>query len=879
MHVSGKRPKRESLGRIIEKFKSGSLRTKLLATMIPLVVLILLATGQVNYKVMNSYIEEGLSRTVRLQTMAMANALAGYLDDCRRELLFLAQGDLSPVRLRDYLLSEHRTGGSGFREIVFLSSRGERCYALVADGEIIEHVTEEVLANIKPNPFNSLEQAGELKQGAVFISQMFEVEYPPGMQARGEISEIIRLITPIEGQSGGYLMLAVDVTHLRRLLSIYNSPKSPIWAYPRTDQLRFSYLFDTRGWILFQSEDPDNLPSEWTNYLARSGYQGTLGRPGLQAAFRPDSDYRHYWKMVTDVREGRHDLTRIQDNSLLSQKTVDEFLAYAPIRFLYDPNEPPLVYCGLAYVDRSKLTFAAGLKLIDVMLIITVITVILVAAVIYFLSRVITNPIIHLSHAVNQVSKDQRLEVIDLPLRGHEVGLLQASVNNMIRTITRLLDEIRIKDQTLKDLSLKEKAPIDEELFKFGEMNDELLSEIVGCGPRMEKLKSDILKAAQADVDVLIVGETGTGKQLAAEAIHCNSRRSDKPFISINCGALDENLLLDTLFGHVKGAFTEARMDRKGAFLEADGGTLFLDEIQSASPRVQQSLLRAIAMRKIKPLGQDGEIDVNVRLIAATNVDLTKATERGEFREDLYFRLNVISIHTPALRMNKENVLPLAVRFLKEAETLAGKSGLGFSKGALEKLNNHHWPGNIRELKNCITMAAVMAESSIIHDTDIRLGRDSDLLSFDREAMASSERPEGFSASENPQGFESGDKSEGLPSAEQKQESEPGENIQGAASSQGAPTAKNGDVGKAEKNVREKIEPLSQLNSRQRRAFGYIVHRGAITRSEYQDLIGGGLPSRTAIYDLQDFVKKGFLIKVGRGPATRYVTPENTKAR
>ena len=146
---------------------------------------------------------------------------------------------------------------------------------------------------------------------------------------------------------------------------------------------------------------------------------------------------------------------------------------------------------------------------------------------------------------------------------------------------------------------------------------------IVGAGTKIDRLKTDVYKASQVDVDVLIIGETGTGKQLAADAIHHLSRRSAKPFISINCGELDENLLLDTLFGHVKGAFTEARGDRKGAFLEADGGTLFLDEIQTASMSVQQSLLRAIAMRKIKPLGSDREIDVDVRLIAATNLDLS----------------------------------------------------------------------------------------------------------------------------------------------------------------------------------------------------------------------------------------------------------------
>ena len=171
---------------------------------------------------------------------------------------------------------------------------------------------------------------------------------------------------------------------------------------------------------------------------------------------------------------------------------------------------------------------------------------------------------------------------------------------------------------------------------------------------------------------------------------------------------MDENLLLDTLFGHVKGAFTEARTDRKGAFLEADGGILFLDEIQTATPKVQQALLRAISMRRIRPLGSDKETTVNVRLIAATNVDLRQCIAKGQFREDLYFRLKVISVATPPLRLHKMSISILVHHFLKEAAGTTTKTGLGLSRGALAKLTGYDWPGNIRELKHCILRAAIM---------------------------------------------------------------------------------------------------------------------------------------------------------------------------
>ena len=224
---------------------------------------------------------------------------------------------------------------------------------------------------------------------------------------------------------------------------------------------------------------------------------------------------------------------------------------------------------------------------------------------------------------------------------------------------------------------------------------------------------------------MLVLGETGTGKELTAEAIHRLSRRvAGRPFVAINCGALDENLLLDTLFGHTRGAFTEARTDRKGAFLEADGGTLFLDEIQAASPRVQQALLRVLAARRIVPLGSDREFAVDVRIVAASNVDLKALIEAQRFREDLYFRLKVITIETPPLRSHKEDIALMARHFLHEAARARGIQGLTLSRGALEKLRCYDWPGNVRELKHCMLRAAVMAETNVIQAEDVYLEGD-----------------------------------------------------------------------------------------------------------------------------------------------------------
>ena len=598
-------------------------------------------------------------------------------------------------------------------------------------------------------------------------------------------------------------MISIDARSLRNILSLYNSSHSPIWAYQRTAEERYLFLFDPDGWILFQSEPVDKPAIELTTHLARSGYTGTLGRQGLESAFRPDSIHKTFWDMVADVREARQEVVSLAAYQPDAYGR-SYFLAYAPVRFKGSADAPAQVVAGLAYLDISRLTLVAGYKHADIMFYITVATALVVGALIYALGRIITRPILKLADAVNEMPQHGSLAPIELPYLGREITTLQRAINGLIDALKRQMEEIRQKDRTIRSATLKEQALLAPAGTSKGSGAVDPVPSIVGHGPRVERLKSEILKAAQVDADVLIIGETGTGKQLAAEAIHRLSSRSGAPFISINCGALDENLLLDTLFGHVKGAFTEARTDRKGAFLEADRGTLFLDEIQVASPRVQQAMLRAISARLIKPLGSDREIPVDVRLIVATNLDLRELIQNGVFREDLYFRLKVITLHTIPLREQKENIAVLARHFLKAQEALIGRVGMGLSKGALSKLERYGWSGNVRELQNCLMRAAVMTERPVIQAEDIPI------------------EVEGW-------------------------EHDP------------APPAATGPA----------APPT--LSRRQQKAYATILARGRITRGDYQQIIGDDLPVRTAIYDLQDLVRKGVLKKTGSGPATAYV--------
>jgi two-component system, NtrC family, response regulator HydG len=278
-------------------------------------------------------------------------------------------------------------------------------------------------------------------------------------------------------------------------------------------------------------------------------------------------------------------------------------------------------------------------------------------------------------------------------------------------------------------------------------------------------------------------------------------------------------------------------VDRKGAFIAASGGTLHLDEIGNASPKVQQALLRALSVRRIRPLGSDHDVAFDARIIAATNVDLLQLAATGEFREDLYYRLAVITINTPSLRERKEDIPVLIHYFLEENRTLSGLDPVGISRGALEKLLSHDWPGNIRELKNCITRSLAFAESDLLLAEHILFDERTGEGEIERAMQPESSRLAGP-----------------LPPAIITPTSPP----------------PNGN-GAGLHNFAGQVE----LNPRQRKAWPVIARNGVITRSEYQAAVGDLISVRTAQYDLHDFVAKGLLKKTGRGPSSRYLIAQS----
>ena len=279
------------------------------------------------------------------------------------------------------------------------------------------------------------------------------------------------------------------------------------------------------------------------------------------------------------------------------------------------------------------------------------------------------------------------------------------NVEELVLVIDRALERRRIRAEARQ---LRE---------RLGE--HQRIENIVGSSPVMRTLLTDVLRVAPSRATVLITGESGTGKELIAAAIHQHSTRAQGPFVKLHCAALAETLLESELFGHERGSFTGAISRRDGRFQQADGGTLFLDEIAEISPSVQIKLLRFLQEHEFQRVGGNQTIKVDVRVVAATNRDLLKRVHEGEFREDLYYRLNVVSLEVPPLRARPADVPLLAIHFLNRFAKENRKDVARFTDEALERLTRHTWPGNVRELENAIERAVVVCEGDAIRSEDL----------------------------------------------------------------------------------------------------------------------------------------------------------------
>ncbi|MCA9120584.1 MAG: sigma-54-dependent Fis family transcriptional regulator [Planctomycetales bacterium] len=280
-----------------------------------------------------------------------------------------------------------------------------------------------------------------------------------------------------------------------------------------------------------------------------------------------------------------------------------------------------------------------------------------------------------------------RVGAFDFVTKPIEMDLLAIALERAVKQ-SRLQQQVKLLSERV------------EQSGQFGEM--------IGDSSAMHELYDQLTRVADSEASILITGESGTGKELVARSIHKRSRRAKGMFVPVNCAAIPEALFESELFGHAKGAFTDARSDRKGLFQQAEGGTLFLDEIGEMPQGMQVKLLRALEECRLRPVGGDKEIAFNVRVLSATNRDLEAAIDEGRFREDLYFRINVIQLELPPLRARGTDILLIAQHYIKQFADRAGKPITGISENAAERLLAYSWPGNVRELRNVVERAVAL---------------------------------------------------------------------------------------------------------------------------------------------------------------------------
>ena len=827
-------------------FVNRSMTSRVLLLGLPLLTLVLLLVFLATGRSIEAMVNRAIARNAQLHAQAMSLSLEQILTETRNQLLILAAGSMEPKDMVRRLQFRVRAEGLRYREVAFMGTDPSQRYLLLSYGGEIISIPPDIASATVGNPFTSLSAAQ--RPGHVQVSQPMEVVYsmvPLNDSVQSIPLYVIRFSTPIYDSQGvfqGMLILSLDLTVLRDAISMFSSSSAPLRTADDETRIR-SIFFDNQGWMLFQSEnlEADDASGRLNSDSLRAGFQGEFGRAGFSTAFRPGSNHVNYWSMVSNVQSGHSGQIFLDNGDAWGHgDNAVEGVSFAPVTFTANPDSPHTIVGGLAVLDTSFTATRTGIQIIGIYGICLLAGICLLGLGLAWLARGTTKRLRRLSNEVNMRIDSHSSNPLVLPPMPRELEQLKDAINALLHRLRRSEEE-QLNQQLMQDARWA-REPVE----NMPELDDIPENGLVGTSAAMQDLRANFLKAAPTMADVLVIGETGTGKELVSAAIHQASPRANGPFITINCGALDENLLMDTLFGHVKGAFTEARQPRKGAFLTAEGGTLMLDEIGNAAPKVQQALLRALSTRMIRPLGSDEDVPFDTRIIAATNAELLQDAQEGSFREDLYYRLAVITIRTPPLRRRKSDLPLLAVFFLTRAAESQGLPTPRLSRGALRKLQEYHWPGNVRELQNCLTRALAFCENGLIFAENIQLGPDTLPGDIARPERGKLSCPPARADSRQPHG-----------EAAETAESPVAQPVPAESEDQGAMPAA------------EDAQP--RLNARLARLLPQIVELGSISRQEYQDMAGKDISMRTAQYDLQILVRLGLVRREGRGPAQRYI--------
>lgn len=793
-------------------FATRSVTGRMLLTGLPLLVGSLILLFGFAGKSAEYIIDRAIHRNAQLQAQALGLRMEHILTETRNQLLLLATGPITQDEMLAMLKSRKDLHNFNLREVAFMGIDPVDRYLFVYYNDEIVSVPPASARDVAFGPFQGLFRKQD--KGHVNVSQPLEVSYPLvpiGGAPQTVAFHGLRFSTPIYGEDNiflGILSVCLDLAALRRQLSL---PSAQVEG-PKGR----SFFFDQDGWMLFQSESPDGQNRPLRSDNVRDGFRGDFGRPGFSAAFRPAPEHLNYWTMVSEVQSGKSGTLPLpaMASALNMDKELTGAVSFTPVSLKTNDPDNPLIIGGLGTLGQDFMVSGTGRKLFGIFSLCLAAGIILLGLSLWQMSRSLSKSLRAMAGEIRQRNESDSEDPLVMPALPREMETVRDAVDGLLERLRDKKEEFASQARARKAQWMAEPVPAP------ASMETHQPCALVGHSLPMQNLNAQIRKAAQTDCDILITGETGTGKELVSESIHRLSARHGGPFIPINCGALDEALLMDTLFGHVKGAFTEAKTPRKGAFLAACKGTLLLDEVGNASPKVQQALLRALSTRQIRPLGSDKDVPFDTRIIAATNSPLHHGVQ--DFRSDLYYRLAVITIETPPLRQRLEDIQDLTLHFMRLANP-PGSPLPALSRGALEKLLTHSWPGNVRELKNVITRAMAFCNGMMIYAHDLSMGVSQ------TQALDSS-------AAELAQSFE-------LPApksvARQQREAAPANE-----------------------------HPL--LNERMKRLWPQLARLESISRHEYQMLAGKDISARTAQYDLGLLVRLGLMRREGRGPSLRY---------
>ncbi|MDL2275509.1 sigma 54-interacting transcriptional regulator, partial [Desulfosarcina sp. OttesenSCG-928-G10] len=660
-------PQVKALLRLPQKPSEWPLTLRFVMLVIPAGICVALASLWIGHKAASVALMQSIEALPLLEAKTQAKMMTDLLSDMRSILSRIAQSDVMDMA------TFHGRLETGFHEPfdlvqeITVQKEDGSGYMLLRDngGFASLSITD---ASLGPNsPLQQVATSPLYENRATLYPPVFFGDLASSRHSREHRTPVMRMAVPLSDGSGT-VILGINFAGLRHRLSTTLRPDAPLRLPQQEGAVQLAFFFDVRGWVLFEM---DNTATDaYLPDIARQGYTGDLGRAGYEAAFRPGATHENFWRMVTEVAAGHAGSIPSPANLHPTGHVGSSgMLCFAPVLFTPAAGQPAQPIGGIAFFETSPLPLATFLRLANYSLVIAVGALLLFGLLSWKWYRTVVRPFRQMREELETLSRAPVPDFVKSPVGCEEQEQLKSAVNRIIAAairvhgdldyLSREIHQSRSRQPVDLSLAVPERSPADYDLL--------------GSGVLIRDVREHVRKAAQAGTDVLVWGETGTGKELVAAAIHRASARAAGPYISINCGALDENLLLDTLFGHMKGAFTEARTDRKGAFLAAEGGTLHLDEIANASLKVQQALLRALSVRRIRPLGTDAEIPFDTRIVAATNMDLRECVRAGTFREDLYYRLAIISIETPPLRHRKEDIPELAAFFIDDAAKALGR--------------------------------------------------------------------------------------------------------------------------------------------------------------------------------------------------------------